>query len=431
MYLIYWKGRVGNAIAELCKLQSISYVLADDSDDIVDFSEYEAIIPSPWIPWTHRIYETGKIISELDFAYQFLPKNFQILSITGTDGKSTTTWILYSILSKLNADKKKVFLSGNFEIPFSETVAEILVHHDTEGIIVLEASSFMSYYIGKTSLPPFENDYMIFTNLKSDHLNWHRDLQEYADAKMNFVKHTKHAAVINTEVFDFLNEENLRAEKRENTIDFALVEDFSKNFFENYTDGEEIFVKNFGEIQLSETNFSGKHNAMNILSVMIVLRELGVDFKEFKQILSEISGLTHRLELIAEKNGVKIVEDSKSTSAQSLEAALGSYGDSKNILLIAGGSDKGDTFAHLEKIFEKRVKKVACIGATKHHFSDIAKNTHIEYLETDSMEEATKWLYNQAESGDVLLLSPGCASFGLFKDYLDRAHQFRAAVQDL
>lgn len=170
---------------------------------------------------------------------------------------------------------------------------------------------------------------------------------------------------------------------------------------------------------------------MNILSVMIIARNLGVDFENFQKILQEISGLPHRLELIAEKNGVKIVEDSKSTSAQSLEAALGSYGNEKNILLIAGGSDKGDSFAHLEAIFAKRVKKVACIGATKTHFANLAKKTRIEYLETDFLSEAVKWLYNGATSGDVLLLSPGCASFGLFRDYLDRAHQFREVVAEL
>lgn len=204
MYLIYGKGRVGNAVAELCKAHSLEYILADDSDNISDFSRFESIIPSPGIPGTHRIYETGKVVAELDFAYQFLPKNFKIISITGTDGKSTTTWILYNILEKFFKNTKKVFLSGNFEIPFSETVTEIVKNSEKDGIIVLESSSFMSYYIGKSSLPPFQNDFMIFTNLKSDHLNWHRNLQEYADAKMNFVCHTHHSAAVNAQVFDFL-----------------------------------------------------------------------------------------------------------------------------------------------------------------------------------------------------------------------------------
>ena len=184
-------------------------------------------------------------------------------------------------------------------------------------------------------------------------------------------------------------------------------------------------------MKLSETHFSGVHNAMNLLSVLLVLREMGLDFKKIAPILKEISGLPHRLELIDEIDGIKIVEDSKSTSAQSLAAALHSYGDSKNILLIAGGSDKGDDFSDLSEIFARRVKKIACIGATKKKFADLAAKNNIEFLETDSLEKATNWLFGFGENGDILMLSPGCASFGLFKDYLDRANQFRAAIGSL
>jgi UDP-N-acetylmuramoylalanine-D-glutamate ligase len=99
--------------------------MKDDKDDISDFSAYEIIIPSPGIPPTHRIYTTGKILGELDFVYQFLPKNFKIISITGTDGKSTTAWIMYNILRQ-EFGNDKVFLSGNFEIPFAATLREIL-----------------------------------------------------------------------------------------------------------------------------------------------------------------------------------------------------------------------------------------------------------------------------------------------------------------
>ena len=125
MYLIYGKGKVGNALKELCDYLYIPAEIKDDKDIITDFSHYEGIIPSPGIPPTHTIYATKKIIGELDFAFQFLPKNFKIISITGTDGKSTTTWIMYNILRQ-EFGNEKVFLSGNFDIPFSGTVLEIL-----------------------------------------------------------------------------------------------------------------------------------------------------------------------------------------------------------------------------------------------------------------------------------------------------------------
>lgn len=170
---------------------------------------------------------------------------------------------------------------------------------------------------------------------------------------------------------------------------------------------------------------------MNWLSVAMVLAEMHISLSEAKNFFKNITSLPHRLEVFAEKNNVTFVDDSKSTSAQSLEAALGAFGNEKNILLIAGGSDKGDSFVHLENIFSRRVKHVACIGATKKHFSDLAKKCEINFLETDNLDKAIKWLYDQARSGDIVMLSPGCASFGLFKDYLDRANKFRDAVEKL
>lgn len=176
----------------------------------------------------------------MDFAYQFLPKNFEIIAITGTDGKSTTTWMIYSILEKYYFGKKKIFLSGNFEIPFSETVADILKNTETDGIIVIEISSFMSYYIGKSSLPVFTPDYSILTNLKSDHLNWHRNLQEYLDAKMNLFQNTRKRSIINSQLNNFVSEKNLSLQLPENTILFS-----SDKSTPDYANKEDVFVENY------------------------------------------------------------------------------------------------------------------------------------------------------------------------------------------
>ena len=122
--LIYGKGRVGNALKRFCEYNKISAEIRDDSDNLTDFSSYDIIIPSPGIAPSHRIYATGKIMGELDFIYNSLPKGFKIISVTGTDGKSTTAWIIYNLLKQEYGDEK-VFLSGNFEIPFAETVQDI------------------------------------------------------------------------------------------------------------------------------------------------------------------------------------------------------------------------------------------------------------------------------------------------------------------
>jgi UDP-N-acetylmuramoylalanine--D-glutamate ligase len=493
MYCIYWKNKVGQAVAKLCEYQNIPYEMLDDSNGITSFDRFEAIIPSPWVPGTHPVYKTGKVLAELDFAYQFLPRGFQIVSVTGTDGKSTTAWIVYNILQKefgvknINSaqctvhstqrwtmqewqnptcplwqrgirPQKSVYLSGNFEIPFSATVLDILKKWEKKGIIVIEVSSFMSH-----AIKDFQSDYTIFTNLKSDHLNWHRDLQEYIDAKMSLVQHTSKRSIINEEVLEFAREKGLNVTLPENVRGFSKLETlnskFEKTFDElrimshdsrDFIDGEDIVISGRKKYKLSETRFTGFHNAMNLLSVGLLANEMGICSKRMKQYFSEITGLPHRLEKIWEKNGITFVEDSKSTSSQSLEAALGSYAPvknekwkmknidtknqeprTKNLLLIVGGSDKWDSFVHLGQKFWERVKAMVCIGATKEQFVAIAKQEGIPYLAIDSLVDAVSWLYSQWQKNDVLILSPGCASFGLFRDYLDRANQFREAIKGL
>lgn len=182
----------------------------------------------------------------------------------------------------------------------------------------------MSYWIKS-----FQSTYTIFTNLKSDHLNWHKDLQEYLDAKMNLVKHTIKKSIINSQIFDFILEKQLKGDFLDNVRLFN-----TSNGIPDWTDGDNIIISKRKKYKLSETNFSGMHNAMNILSIGILANEMKICSKRMKAYFSEINGLPHRLEKIGEKNGIIFVEDSKSTSSQSLEAALGSYGNTRNLLLI-------------------------------------------------------------------------------------------------
>lgn len=448
MILIYWKGKVGNALADLCTFLQIPFELGDDANEYTSFEKYEYIIPSPGIMGTHCIYETWKVLCELDFVYQFLPKWFQIVSITGTDGKSTTSWIMYNILKREYSVKKGVYLSGNFDIPFSATVLDILKKWEKKGIIVLEVSSFMSHMIGKSPKKNniFHSNYSIFTNFKGDHLNWHKDLQEYLDAKMNLLIHTRGKAILNSQIYEFAQENHLNIPTLENARIYSWG-----GALRDTTDGERIVISWRKRYLLSETNFSGVHNAMNILSVWLVAHEMKICSKRIRKYLTEIIWLSHRLEKIGEKDGIIFVEDSKSTSSQSLEAALGSYAwtqnkdihnahpkasimhfqGNKNLLLIVGGSDKGDSFDFLAPKFRERVRAMVCIGATKEKFIQIALQENIEYLSSDVLSEGVNWLYEKAKTWDILMLSPWCASFWLFRDYLDRAMRFREAVNEI
>jgi UDP-N-acetylmuramoylalanine--D-glutamate ligase len=125
MLLIYWKWKVGSAVAKLCEWRGIDYEICDDSDAPASYDDYDTIVPSPWVSASHSVYNSGKVKSELDFASEVLPRDFVSIAVTGTDGKSTTSWILYQLLLS-EFGEKHVSLSGNFDIPFSQTVREIL-----------------------------------------------------------------------------------------------------------------------------------------------------------------------------------------------------------------------------------------------------------------------------------------------------------------
>ena len=183
--LIYGKGRVGQSLARFCQHTSQEYTLCDESDAPENFDAYTSIIPSPGLSSAHRVYQSDKAISELDFLSRFIPKWFQIHAITGTDGKSTTSSILYHFLHAGFPDTP-VYLGGNFGTAFADVLLEIDGKWEKEWHIVLEVSSFMAY-----QLRTFYADNAILTNLHPDHLDWHHDITEYYNAKQNLLGHTK------------------------------------------------------------------------------------------------------------------------------------------------------------------------------------------------------------------------------------------------
>lgn len=430
---VYGKGRVGNALIELANTVAVPSEIYDDADADFDAEAFEIVIPSPGIPPKNRAYAAYNTVCELDFAYRYLPAGFQIVTITGTDGKSTTSWIAYELLRQ-KFGEENVFLSGNFEIPLSETVRTIRERGLTTGYIVVEVSSFMANGIGMNAdmldaLPvgdrtgPFAPDYTIFTNFETDHVDWHGSVPDYFRAKMNLVHHTKSRVIA---------QESLETKADGFALDFPRITRWygKRADLMDRTDGEVVTVAGASEYRLSQTQLKGTFNAMNLLAAICVADEIGMGPAAIAWALPTIAGLPHRLEFVAVKKGVTYVDDSKSTSAQSLKVALESY-PAKSLILIAGGSDKGDSFDHLAELFGEKLQYVICIGATRESFSALADRAGVQWSYAESMQEAVAKASQIANLGEVVLLSPGCASFGLFKNYLDRAHQFIDAVQSI
>ena len=419
MFLIYWKGKVGYAVARLCDFQDIPYEIRDDQDGPVNFAQYEAIIPSPWVPSTHPVHASGKVIGELDFVSRVLPEQITTIAITGTDGKSSTAWITYSILKHEFSVKKVVYLGGNFDIPLSDIVREILEKGIKKWIIVIEVSSFMAH-----TLREFQPDYTIFTNFKPDHIDWHQSLEAYFRAKWNLITQTKKTVILHESILEEAEQYHVTIPDR--TRIFGACREKIEERLKDCTDWENIKISGRAKYHLSDTNFSGMHNALNILSAGILANELGICAKHVRNFLPEITGLPHRIEFVTEKNGIRYIDDSKSTSSQSMRAGLGAFPHEMTIL-IAGWYDKGDPFDDIEKDLVG-VKYAVLIGQTRELLAEKCRLANVPFVFAESMQEAVALARHHAKRWDTILLSPGCASFGMFRDYLDRAEKFREAI---
>jgi len=226
------------------------------------------------------------------------------------------------------------------------------------------------------------------------------DLQDYFRAKMRLFEHTTGTSIINEQVFSRAKELGLTLPK-----DIPNVRTFGVkipptplyqggDILKDRTDGENIIVSGRKKYLLSETEFSGMHNAMNILSCVLVTNILKICSKRVRKYLKTISGLPHRLELVTVKSGVRFIDDSKSTSAQSLIAALGSLSRDTprrvSTILIAGGSDKGDSFENLGPLLKEKVKHTELIGATREILGKICEQYGVSYHYSESMDEAVQ-----------------------------------------
>ncbi|MEF2176174.1 MAG: Mur ligase family protein [Candidatus Absconditabacteria bacterium] len=412
MIVIFGKGRVGNSVLSLCNYLKIEAILMDDGDyDEKVLIKADTIIVSPGIPPFHKLYNEfkTKIQGELDFVYSImnddLKNNLNIVAVTGTDGKSTVCWMVYSLLRLVNDHYNlggKVWLGGNFDAPFSEICESILANNlnNEKHYIAMEISSFMGFNIKNIQF-----DYSIWTNFQTDHLNWHNDMQDYFFSKSKVIENTKYHSYTNFEIIEKLN-------------------DISK-------------VSPYEKVDLIGTKFHGEHNSFNLGASLLVVKGIliqnGIDISLSKllELSKMITPLEHRIQLVKEIQGVKIYDDGKSTSANSLNAALNSFED--KVILIAGGSDKGDKFNHLSSSFVNKVAGAVLIGQTAQAFKDIFDELDIESTIELSMESAVKKAFSLAKSRKIktILFSPGCASFGMFKNRLDRVQKFLHEVEQL
>ena len=381
----------------------------------------DEIIKSPGIPdhapIIQKVIEKNiPIISEIEFAGRYT--NPKMICITGSNGKTTTTMLTYHILKQAGLD---VGLAGNVGNSLALQVAE--TPHE---YYVVELSSFQL-----DTMYDFKADIAILLNITPDHLDrYHDDLQKYIDAKFRILQNQTH-----NDAFIFWNDDPIIAREVKKRRPKAALYPFSeikspqvKGYAEN---GMLIIESSNGKFAMDKSLIAlkGIHNLYNSLAAGIASKILHINNEKIRESLSDFSGVEHRLEMVASINDVAYINDSKATNVNSCWYALQSI--NTPIVLILGGTDKGNDYTEIEPFVREKVRALIFLGLdnTKLHAFFDSKIACIE--DASSMEKAVNKAYRLAQKGDTVLLSPCCASFDLFKNYEDRGNQFKIYVHNL
>ncbi len=370
---------------------------------------FDILFRSPGWPLTcPGLQEAAKksieISSPMNLFFDLCPSQ-KIIAVTGSKGKGTTATLIFNIIKET---KQKVFLGGNIGISPLSFLNKI----KKDDYVILELSSFQLEDL-KTS-----PQIAIITNLYKEHLspadpnnpNYHNSFKKYIEAKANiFIQQDKDGILISKEE------------------SHKLLKDYLKDDIAKYK-GKIILYKK----QIYPTKLKGNYNQENINAAMEVVKILNIDKKLAEKTILNFSNLEHRLEYVAKKNGVKYFNNSFSTTPESTQLDLQSF--SENIILIAGGSDKGANFSNLAKSISKKVKHVILFdGEGSHKLKKALEEIDYQAITfpASSMEEAVKIASRQTQVNDLVLLSPACASFGIFKNYKERGNLFKQQVKKL
>ena len=376
------------------------------------------VIKSPGIPkkadLIKKIKEKGiRLSSEIEFASEFT--DAKIIAITGSNGKTTTTSLIYHILKNTGFN---VGLGGNIGKSFAKQVAE-----EQYDYFVLEISSFQL-----DDIQNFRPYISLLLNLSPDHLDqYNYNYEEYALAKFNIAKNQQ-----NNDFF-ICNKDDEMSQKLLNRVDinakkllFSLNEELEEGGFAT---NDHIFVKLEGRtfsMPIGEMSLVGKHNVANCLAASITAKLLNISDNNLVESLKTFQSVEHRLEQFAEIDGVKYINDSKATNVNATYYALESM--KTPTIWIVGGVDKGNDYTEIEELVKEKVKAIVCLGVDNKKIIDFfGANKELIY-DASNLEECVKITKNIAQKGDTVLLSPCCASFDLFKSYEDRGKKFKQAV---
>lgn len=381
----------------------------------------DIVIKSPGIPdkapLIKELKAAGKeIISEIEFGYRYAKG--KIIAITGANGKTTTTSLIYHILQKAGYD---VALGGNIGKSFARLVAEAPAEW-----YVLEISSFQL-----DGCIDFKPHVSVLCNITEDHLDrYEYKYENYIESKLSIAKNQDEEDYFVYCADDPTTKEYLhRVTSPVKKVPFSIEETPAfgafiqdKQFIIN-TDKQHFIMP------INEFTLQGIHNSYNSMAAGVAAKLIGVRKETIRESLQDFANLEHRLEFVATVNGVDFINDSKATNVNSAWYALETM--NKQVVWIAGGVDKGNDYTILKKLVQEKVKAIICLGKDNEKLHSAFADAVGYIVDADSANEAVQLAHNISEKGDVVLLSPACASFDLFENYEDRGNQFKRYVRNL
>lgn len=374
-------------------------------------SSFDYVVKNPGISNENELvkkaFEYGiSVINEIEVAYHFLPK-VKLICVTGSNGKTTTTTIIYNMIKRYTPN---CFMCGNMGIPLSKMIEEI----KENDILVMEISSQQL-----NNFKDFKPDIAVLTNLIPVHIDFFGNYENYKNIKKRIFKNfdDNSLAILNLENEDVMNLTKDIKGRKEYFSSKRKADCYYKNGI--------IYYQNEPIIETKDILVKGMHNYENIMCAILVMKELNIPNNIIKEELETFKGVEHRIEFVKELNKRKFYNDSKATNTVSTKIALDSF--DKPTILIMGGLDRGHSFDELNTHLE-HVKYVICYGQTKER---IKKWCPKECKVVDNLEEATKKAYELSDKGDIILLSPACASWDQFSSFEERGTLYKDIINKL
>lgn len=392
---------------------------AHDENRILEADE---VIKSPGIPEKASIVKKIRaknisIISEIEFAFRFIGKS-EVVAITGSNGKTTTTALTYHIFKHAQKD---CALVGNIGFSFARQVAL-----DPKSIYVAEISSFQL-----DDIKNFRPKVAVLTNITEDHLDrYDYKFENYISSKFRITEnqHAEDVFIYNLDdetTSKYINHYPIKSTQAPITMSKELSQGA-------YLTNAKMYLKwKSEEMQMSVEDFAikGKHNQYNSMAASMAATAMDIRKEKIREALQTFESLEHRMEKVATIKGVEFINDSKATNVNSTWYALESM--TKSVILIMGGVDKGNDYDLLKELVSEKVKAIICMGTDNKKIHEAFSNIVPLIVDTTTAKDAVESSFHFANKGEVVLLSPACASFDLFKNYEDRGNQFKEAVRDL